>query len=130
VLQSGVVYIAPAGLHITVQRLAPDHTVIHLSHKTENQLHTPSVNVMMESVAVAFGSQAMGIVMTGMGEDGTLGMQAIHRQGGLTLGQDEYSCVVYGMPRACAELGILNAVVPLSQIPNQIMQATRYRKRA
>jgi len=130
VVQPGVVYIAPAGLHITVKRSLPAQTVIHLSRQPENQLHTPSANLMMESVALAFGSQAMGIILTGMGEDGTLGMQAIHRHGGLTLGQDEASCAFYGMPRACAELGILHVVVPLSQIPHQILQATRYRKRA
>jgi two-component system chemotaxis response regulator CheB len=56
--------------------------------------------------------------------------KAIHRHGGITLGQDEASCVVYGMPRACAEMGILQRVVSLSQIPQQILRATRYRKPA
>jgi two-component system chemotaxis response regulator CheB len=57
-------------------------------------------------------------------------MKAIYREGGLTVGQDEASCIVYGMPRACAELGVLNRVVPLSGIPSQILQATNYRRRA
>jgi len=83
---------------------------------------------MMLSVASAFHSQAMGIIMTGMGSDGVRGMSAIHRERGLTVGQDEASCVVYGMPRLCAELGILDRVVPLSQIPHEILQATLYRK--
>jgi two-component system chemotaxis response regulator CheB len=68
--------------------------------------------------------------MTGMGSDGAQGMSAIYRHGGLTIGQDEATCTVYGMPRACAELGILTRVVPLRQIPSQILQATHYRKRA
>lgn len=68
--------------------------------------------------------------MTGMGSDGAEGMMAIYRQGGFTIGQDQASCTVYGMPRACAELGVLNRVVPLSQIPAQILLATHYRKRA
>ncbi len=85
---------------------------------------------MMKSVADNFKGRAMGVIMTGMGADGAEGMKAIHAQGGFTVGQDEPSCTVYGMPRACAELGILNRVVPLLQIPAQIMQATRYRKRA
>jgi len=55
-------------------------------------------------------------------------MNAIHRQGGFTVGQDEASCAVYGMPRVCAEMGILDKVVPLTQIPNEILQAARYRK--
>lgn len=83
---------------------------------------------MMQSVASAFHSQAMGIIMTGMGSDGAQGMNAIHQEGGFTLGQDEPSCAVYGMPRVCAEMGILDRVVPLSQIPREILQATHYRK--
>jgi two-component system, chemotaxis family, protein-glutamate methylesterase/glutaminase len=85
---------------------------------------------MMKSVADTFRSLALGVIMTGMGSDGAEGMRAIRRQGGFTIGQDESSCTVYGMPRACAELGILNRVLPLLQIPAQILQATHYRKRA
>ena len=123
----GVVYIAPAGSHLTVER-GGSRTTVCLSDKPEHQLHVPSVDVMMQSVASAFGSLAMGIIMTGMGSDGAQGMSAIHREGGLTVGQDEPSCTVYGMPRACAEMRILDRVVPLSQIPHEILQATRYRR--
>ncbi len=127
ILQPGVVYIAPAGSHLTVDR-ARSRAVICLSDKPEHQVHVPSVDVMMQSVASAFRSLAMGVIMTGMGSDGAQGMKAIHREGGLTLGQDEPSCAVYGMPRVCAEMGILDRVVPLSQIPKEILQATLYRK--
>jgi two-component system chemotaxis response regulator CheB len=85
---------------------------------------------MMKSVANAFSNLAMGIILTGMGCDGAEGMQAIHRRGGFTVGQDEASCTVYGMPRACAELNVLSRVVPLPQIPPVILQVIRYRKRA
>lgn len=127
-VQPGVVYLAPAGSHMTVNRPATSQIMICLSSKPENQLHVPSADVMMQSVASAFHSQAMGIIMTGMGADGAQGMSAIYREGGFTVGQDEPSCAVYGMPRVCAEMGILNRVVPLSQIPYEILQATRYRK--
>ena len=70
------------------------------------------------------------MILTGMGSDGTEGMKAIFRMGGLTIGQDEADCTVYGMPRACAEAGVLARVVPLPQIASQILLATRYRKRA
>lgn len=83
---------------------------------------------MMQSAASSFRSLAMGIILTGMGSDGARGMNAIHREGGFTLGQNEQSSAVYGMPRICAEMGILDRVVPLSQIPHEILQATRYRK--
>jgi two-component system chemotaxis response regulator CheB len=127
-LQPGMIYIAPGGRQMTVDRSAHPRGMICLSDKPENQLHTPSVDIMMESVAAAYGPLAMGVIMTGMGSDGAQGMKAIHREGGFTLGQDESSCAVYGMPRVCAEMGILNRVVPLSQITHEILQATRYRK--
>jgi two-component system chemotaxis response regulator CheB len=128
VVRPGVVYFAPAGFQMTVDGPANSRIAIYLSDKPENQLHVPSADVMMQSVASAFHSQAMGVIMTGMGSDGAQGMNAIHRGGGFTLGQDQASCAVYGMPRVCAEMGILDKVVPLSKIPYEILQATRYLK--
>jgi two-component system, chemotaxis family, protein-glutamate methylesterase/glutaminase len=130
IIQSGTVYIAPAGLHMTVERPSDSRPIICLSPHPENHLHIPSVDILMQSVAAVYRSLAMGVILTGMGSDGALGMQAIHRGGGITIGQDEATSVVYGMPRACAEMGVLDRVVPLSQIPSQIMLATRSRKRA
>jgi len=128
--QPGVVYIAPAGLHMRVERQADSRAIIFLDTHPEDYLHVPSIDVLMTSMAESFGNLALGVIMTGMGSDGAAGIQAIYRQGGLTIGQNEATCTVYGMPRACAELGILTRVVPLSQIPAEILQATRYRKRA
>lgn len=90
----------------------------------------PSVDVMMNSVAKVFRNLTLGVIMTGMGSDGAEGMGAIHRRGGFTIGQDESTCTVYGMPRACADLGVLTRIVPLSQIPTLSLYATRYRRRA
>jgi len=129
-IQPGTVYIAPAGMHMSVKRFADSRPLLCLDSRPDDYLHIPSVNVLMNSVAETFRNLAIGIIMTGIGSDGSEGMTAIHRQGGLTIGQDEATCTVYGMPRACAELGILSRVVPLSQIPAQILQATRYRRRA
>ena len=129
-LLPGVVYIAPAGLHMTVERPPAQRAFLCLHTHPENYLHIPSVDIMMKSVAGVFKNLAMGIILTGMGSDGAEGMNAIHGHGGLTIGQDEASCIVYGMPRACADMGVLTRVVPLLQIPAQILQATRYRRRA
>ncbi len=129
IIQSGIVYIAPAGIHMTVQR-SESHAAICLTPQPHDSLHIPSVDILMESVASQFRNLAMGVILTGMGSDGALGMKAIYRQGGFTVGQDEASCLVYSMPRACAEAGILRSVVPLSQIPAQILQAIQYRKHA
>jgi two-component system chemotaxis response regulator CheB len=129
-LRRGVVYIAPAGIHVTVERPSSTLALINLTPEPGDSLHIPSVDVMMASVAAEFRTLAMGVILTGMGSDGAQGMSAIQRAGGITIGQDESSCVVYGMPRACAELGILQRVVPLSQVSQHILQATHYRKLA
>ena len=128
-IEAGTVYIAPAGQHMTVYRHTPAQYAIRLSHLPEKTLHIPSVDVMMRSVAETFRAAAMGVIMTGMGSDGLEGMRAIVHEGGVTLGQDEASCAVYGMPRACAENGLLQKVVSLPHIPEQIMHATQYRPR-
>jgi two-component system chemotaxis response regulator CheB len=125
-IEPGVVYIAPAGQHMTVTRRSLSKVAICLSETPAGTLHIPSVDVMMTSVAEVFRSLSMGVIMTGMGADGAEGMRAITREGGLTVGQDEASCSVYGMPRSCAEMGLLQKVVPLPQIPRQILEATNY----
>ena len=129
-IQRGAVYIAPAGIHMIVQRSSDSHVRLCLTPQPDDRLHIPSIDVLMESIASEFRSLAMGVILTGMGSDGFLGMKAIHRHGGFTVGQDEASCLVYSMPKACAEAGILKSVVPLSRIPEQILQAIQYRKRA
>jgi two-component system chemotaxis response regulator CheB len=125
-ITAGHVYFAPAGKHVTVRRRSSSEAALHLSHLPSDVPHIPSVNVMMSSVAEVFGCSAMGIILTGMGDDGARGMQAIFLKGGLTLGQDEATCVVYGMPRACAGMGVLSRVAPLPDIPRHILDALGY----
>lgn len=127
VVQPATVYIAPAGKHLTVAREPGRKTVLILSDEPPDTLHRPSVDVMMLSVAEAFGRCSLGIILTGMGSDGLLGMTAIRRAGGITLGQDEATSTVYGMPRACAENGILEKILSLEEIPEGILQALQYR---
>ncbi len=127
-IQPGVVYIAPAGMHMTVQRPSDSLAFICLDTRPEDCPYIPSIDILMKSVATAFRHQAMAVIMTGMGSDGAEGVQAIHRQGGLTLGQDEATCAVFSMPRACVELGAISHLVPLSEIPGQILLASRYRR--
>ena len=87
-------------------------------------------SLFMNSVAEFFKNRALAVIMTGMGSDGASGMTAIFRHGGLTFGQDEASCAVYGMPRVCAQLGVLTHVLSLLDIPTHIIHATRCRRRA
>jgi two-component system chemotaxis response regulator CheB len=125
----GRVYIAPAGLHTTLLR-SPRQVSICLSDTPSGTLHKPSVDVTMISVAEVFGHYTLGVILTGMGSDGLRGMTAIHAAGGRTIGQDEASSVVYGMPRCCAERGILQRVVPLSEVSAHILRAVHYIPRA
>jgi two-component system, chemotaxis family, protein-glutamate methylesterase/glutaminase len=127
IVEAGTVYVAPAGQHTTIFHNRLHQALISLSDLPSDTLHKPSVDVTMQSVAGVFGEYALGIILTGMGCDGVEGMTAIRNAGGITLGQDEATCAVYGMPRACADKGILQKVVPLSRVPGQILSALQYR---
>jgi two-component system, chemotaxis family, protein-glutamate methylesterase/glutaminase len=129
-IRPGHVYLTPAGRHLTVRRISASQVVLCLSPLPDNVSHIPSVNVLMCSVAKVFHAAAMGIILSGMGNDGTDGMQAIFREGGYTLGQDEATCVVYGMPRSCEERGILREVAALPVISRRILDLVRYYQRA
>jgi two-component system, chemotaxis family, protein-glutamate methylesterase/glutaminase len=130
-IRDGTAYICPAGIHMRVQRRVCDaRPVIALDSNFQRALHVPSVDVLMKSVAATFRSRALGVIMTGMGCDGAEGMRAIYSEGGITIGQDEASCAVYGMPRACADQGVLTRIVPLIEIPGQILRTVRQRKPA
>lgn len=126
-LQAGMVYIAPAGHHTTLCGSGLN-SWISISDSPDDTMHKPSVDVTMTSVAEVFGRNVLGVILTGMGTDGTKGMRAIQIAGGITIGQDEASCAVYGMPRSCAESGVLQKVVPLAEIPHFITESTRLRR--
>lgn len=130
-VQPGTAYIAPAGLHMMVTRRAPEPKAkIWLTSQPENGLHTPSIDLLMKSVAEVFQNRAVGVIMTGMGSDGAEGISAVFRSGGVTIGQHAATCAVFGMPKVCLELGVLSRMVPLFDIPRQIIQATRRQKQA
>ena len=111
-LQPGVVYYAPDGFNLEVDR----QQRIYLSPPYAKELHCPSVNVMFRSVALHYGSSSLGVLLTGMGEDGAQGMLAIVQAGGITLVQDETSCVVFGMPKAAIDLGAAQYVLEVEKI--------------
>lgn len=129
-IEPGVVYIAPAGRHMKVDQQYGSRSRICIDDQPSDSLHAPSVDAMMKSVARRYRNLALGVILTGMGSDGAEGMRAIHRWGGLTIGQDEATSTVWGMPKACAELGVLKRILPLSEIPIHILDAVYYRKRA
>ena len=122
-LEPGTVLIAPAGWQATVHRRG-SKLAVNLSKEPAGMLHMPSVDVMMLSVAEVCGSHALGVILTGMGSDGEHGMRALYSCGAMTIGQDERSCAVYGMPRACAEQGTLRKILSLDAIPIELVALT------
>jgi two-component system, chemotaxis family, protein-glutamate methylesterase/glutaminase len=112
VLQPGRVLICPGNRHLKVKRL-PLGDIAVLSDEPRVNGHRPSVDVLLRSVADEFKAQAVGVLMTGMGDDGAEGLGAIKKAGGMTVAQSEDSCVVYGMPKAAIERGYASRVVSL-----------------
>ncbi|HUQ07300.1 MAG TPA: chemotaxis-specific protein-glutamate methyltransferase CheB [Kofleriaceae bacterium] len=117
---TGCVVMAPGGHHLTVR----DH-VLRFTSEAPRHSCRPSVDVLFESVARDYGSHAAGVLLTGMGRDGASGLLDMRRAGGLTVAQDERSCVVYGMPREAAVLGAAQLVLPLTEIAGALGQRLR-----
>ena len=120
-LASGMVFIAPAGRHLTFRR-SGGRVLCHLDLRPLDTLHRPSVDVMFQSAADVFGARILGVVMTGMGSDGREGAAWIKARGGRMLTEAEQSCVVYGMPRSVAEAGLSDASVPLERLAQTILE--------
>jgi len=117
----GQVLIAPGGRHLLVQRTG-GHYAVAVKDGPLVSRHRPSVDVMFRSAAQAAGANALGILMTGMGDDGANGLLEMRRAGALTVAQDEESCVVFGMPKEAIERGAAARVTPLDQIHLEILR--------
>lgn len=112
----GVVLIAPGGRHMQVRRSGAQYHVDVRDGPPVNR-HRPSVDVLFRSVAQCAGRNALGIILTGMGDDGARGIKEMHDAGARTVAQDEASCVVYGMPKEAVKLGGIDASLALDDIP-------------
>jgi chemotaxis response regulator CheB len=108
----GEILIAPGGSHL---RISADKRIVLDSNRGQHR-HHPAVNAMMESVASCYGSRAIGVILTGMGDDGANGLRTMHSVGARTIAQDEQSCAVFGMPAAAIALGAAEFVLPLEKI--------------
>ncbi|WP_342627675.1 chemotaxis response regulator protein-glutamate methylesterase [Nguyenibacter vanlangensis] len=123
ILAPGCVRIAPGGdRHVAVERRDGRCMTTFLKSAPVNG-HCPSVDVLFDSIAKQVGSDALGIILTGMGQDGAAGLLAMHRAGAQTIAQDKASSVVYGMPRVAAEIGAASRIVSLDQISAAAMTA-------
>jgi two-component system chemotaxis response regulator CheB len=115
-VRNGFIYIAPGGKHMTVYKKSSVENAIRISDQPSDTLHKPSVDVMLNSVADTYSNKTLSIIMTGMGRDGTEGVQKIKNLGGQCIAQDEASCIVYGMPKSIVDSGLADAVIPLEKI--------------
>jgi two-component system chemotaxis response regulator CheB len=119
----GRAYVAPGNRHTLVRRIGPSY-FLEVRDGALVSRHRPSVNVLFRSVAQAAGSSAVGILMTGMGDDGADGLLEMKQANAFTIAQDEASCVVFGMPREAILRGAANEIVSLSRIPSAILRNT------
>ena len=117
----GRVLIAPGARHMLVQRRGGDYHVA-IKNGPPVSRHRPSVDVMFRSAAQCAGANALGIIMTGMGDDGANGLLEMRRAGAATIAQDEESCVVFGMPKEAIERGAAAKIVPLDRMHIEIMR--------
>ncbi len=120
----GRALIAPGGRHMMLKRNGAQYVVEVVDGPLVNR-HKPSVDVLFRSVAKFAGANALGIIMTGMGDDGARGMKEMHDAGARTIAQDEASCVVFGMPKEAIKMGGTDQVISLNQIPNAMISYTR-----
>lgn len=119
-LVPGQVLVAPGGKHLKIEH-KDNSFIVAISDDSPQNSHRPSVGVLFESVASCYGNRAIGVIMTGMGNDGSCEIGDIHRKNGITIGQSEKTCVVYGMPKVAYQNGFLDYILDLDEIPSKII---------
>jgi two-component system chemotaxis response regulator CheB len=123
-VENGRVYIAPGDRHMRVKKIG-ERFRIEVFEGDKVNGHCPSVDILFEAVAKEAGKDGVGIILTGMGYDGARGLLSMRRKGARTIGQDEQSCVVYGMPRAAYETGAVEKQASLEHIPQALLTMLR-----
>jgi two-component system chemotaxis response regulator CheB len=125
ILQRGGVWLAPGGYHMSVTR-GIAAVQVQIGQSPPENFCRPSVDVLFRSVSELYGPRALAVVLTGMGEDGLRGCEAIHRAGGQVIVQDEASSVVWGMPGRVAMAGLADAVLPLDELAAEIVRRVQF----
>jgi two-component system chemotaxis response regulator CheB len=121
-MRPGAMFLAPAGRHLLFARSADGAVNARLDLRPFDTPHRPAVDVLFRSAAEVYGSRVLGVVMTGMGNDGAIGSTYIKAKGGRVLTEAETSCIVYGMPRAVVEANASDCAAPLEEIANRITE--------
>jgi two-component system chemotaxis response regulator CheB len=118
----GTVLLAPGGRHLKLRRRG-SRVKVWLDDEPRSALHRPSADVAMLAVARIYAARSVGVVLTGMGSDGTEGLKAIRAAGGATLAEREDTCIIYGMPKSAVEAGVVDKTVPLPRMADEILGA-------
>jgi two-component system chemotaxis response regulator CheB len=121
-LLANVIYLAPGDRQMKIIVSSSGEKKIGITDDLPEKNCRPSVDYLFRSVATQFGKQALAVIMTGMGNDGTDGLQAIKQQGGSVLAQDEATCVVFGMPKEAIGAGVVDQIVPLDRLAGMIVR--------
>jgi two-component system chemotaxis response regulator CheB len=125
VARNGSVYLAPGGRHMKIVKGQKGEIVIRLTDDAPERNCRPSVDYLFRSAALQFPGQSIAAVLTGMGDDGTLGLRLLKREGCISIAQDEASCVVFGMPKEAIAAGVVDSVLPLDSIAAAIVRYVR-----
>jgi two-component system chemotaxis response regulator CheB len=120
-LERGLVLIAPGGRHMQMRKAAGQYYVSVIDGPPVNR-HKPSVDVLFRSASECAGRDVLGIILTGMGDDGARGMKVLHDGGARTIAQNEETCVVFGMPKEAIKLQAVDEILPLEQVARAILQ--------
>jgi len=121
---AGQILIAPAGKHMELHA-KNQGLYIHLADFDKVNHHKPSIDILFKSVALSTGKNAIGILLTGMGKDGALGLLEMKLKGAYTIAQNEDSSIIYGMPKEALNIGAVHSTVPLDKIASDILSAVK-----
>ncbi len=127
-LEKGHAYLAPGNMHLSIEKVTNGVYKTKLLDTVRVSLHKPSVDVMFRSLNNVIGSSAMAIMMTGMGDDGSIAMKELHNNTAYTIAQNEESCVVFGMPKKAIEAGAIDDIVHLNDISKYIINFSQGKK--
>ncbi len=123
IIEKGTAYIAPGSGHMGITRRKITETRISISEPNDKLIYKPSVDVLLLSTVEIYSGQVLGIILTGLGNDGEKGMREIKNKGGRTIAESKETCVVYGMPKSVVDAGVADKVVPIDEVAGEIINS-------
>ena len=125
IARAGIVYVAQTDKHLMLRSADGENICLCYNNDEPENNQKPAADVLFRTAAESLRESVISVVLTGMGSDGALGTQRVRGMGGITLAQDEDSSLIYGMPKAAAETGCVDLVLPLDKIPEELVKLTK-----